>query len=316
MPKASTRDRSARVRELCDFDESLVTQRRVDTKIPKLGQGDTKTRGQRDLYLPSAFSCSRPLLAGFDEAGRGALAGPVIVGCIHFPFFSTTEQESAPASSPVRDTTVPASLPTPRLRVSSFPRLAILEDLAGIDDSKRLTPRQRESLLPRIKAHAVCGVGSASAREIDQLGIVSAVSLAARRAYLAMGVSVDLLLCDRGITMGLAPFLTVDQERKDACLPLPSLPLDVPDFSLFQSLNPSISQSTELSFTRGDSRSLHIAAASILAKVTRDRIMVDLDGKFTGYGFAKHKGYGTAAHIAALRRLGPSPIHRRTFHVK
>ncbi len=308
MPKAGKRDRSARVRELCDFDESLVTRRRGDTKIPKLGQGDTKTRGQRDLYSSRAFSYLRPLVAGFDEAGRGALAGPVIVGCVHFPFFSTTEQESVPTSSPVRDTTVTPCLPTPRL--------ALLEDLAGIDDSKCLTPRQRERLLPQIKAYAVCGVGSASAREIDQLGIVSAVSLAARRAYLAMGVSVDLLLCDRGLTMGLAPFLTVDQERKDACLPLPSLPLDVPDFSLFQSLNPSIPQSTELSFTRGDSRSLHIAAASILAKVTRDRIMIDLDGKFTGYGFAQHKGYGTAAHITALRRLGPSPIHRSTFHIK
>ena len=86
--------------------------------------------------------------------------------------------------------------------------------------------------------------------------------------------------------------------------------------SIPQSLNPSITQSTELSFTRGDSRSLHIAAASIIAKVTRDQIMVDLDRHFPGYCFAKHKGYGTAAHIAAMRKIGPSAIHRRTFHVK
>ena len=288
MPKASKRNRSARVRELYDFDESLVTRRRGDAEIPKWGEEGRQIQGP--------VSSPRPLVAGFDEAGRGALAGPVVVGCVHFPFFSTTEQESVPTSSPVRDATVPASLPTPRL--------ALLEDLAGIDDSKRLTPRQRESLLPRIKAHAVWGVGAASAREIDELGIVSAVSLAARRAYRAMSVEAGLLLCDRGLTMGLAPFLTVDRERKGACPPLP------------RSLNPSTPQSTELSFTRGDSRSLHIAAASILAKVTRDRIMINLAGRFPGYGFARHKGYGTAAHIAALRRLGPSPIHRRTFHVK
>ena len=316
MPNASKRNRLARVRELYDFDESLVTRRRGDTEIPKWGQGGREARGHGDLYLPRAFPSSPPLLAGFDEAGRGALAGPVVVGCVHFPFFSTAGQESVPTSSPVRDATVPASLPTPRLHAPSSPRLAFLEDLAGIDDSKRLTPRQRETLLPRIKAHAVWGVGFASAREIDELGIVCAVSLAARRAYRAMSVEAGLLLCDRGLTMGLAPFLTVDQERKGACPPLPSLSLDVPDRPLPRSLNPSIPQSIELSFTRGDSRSLHIAAASILAKVTRDRIMVDLDGKFPGYGFARHKGYGTAAHIAALRRLGPSPIHRHTFHVK
>ena len=355
MPKGSKRNRLARVRELCDFDESLVTRRHGNTEIPKSGQGDMGTRGHRDLYLPSAFSYSRPSVAGFDEAGRGALAGPVIVGCIHFPFFSTAGQESVFTSSPVRDVSIRACPPTLRLRVSSnaacqrlsllasssprvpsSPRLALLEDLAGIDDSKRLTPRQRETLLPRIKAHATWGVGFASADEIDKLGIVPAVSLAARRAYRAMSVEVGLLLCDRGITVlsdsaierlshltrqvsdsSTVQFLNPPTTRSPDHSTFSSLPITQSFNSpISRSLNHSITQSYELSFTRGDSRSLHIAAASILAKVTRDQIMVDLDAKLPGYGLAQHKGYGTPAHIAALRRLGPSPIHRSTFRVK
>ena len=115
--------------------------------------------------LLRAPGCTR--LAGFDEAGRGALAGPVFVGCVHFPILT-------------RD---------------------VLISLIGLDDSKRLTSRKREALLPLIKAHAAWGVGSAGPEEIDALGIVPAVSLAARRAYLKMGIAVDLLLCDRGLTL-------------------------------------------------------------------------------------------------------------------
>jgi ribonuclease HII len=72
----------------------------------------------------------------------------------------------------------------------------------------------------------------------------------------------------------------------------------------------------EWSFTKGDARSLHIACASIVAKVARDRLMIDLGARFPGFGFATHKGYGTAAHRAAIAHLGSSPLHRRSFHVK
>ena len=352
MPRRSEEERFLRVRELYDFDESLVRRRDEDTEIETRGREDTATapRPRHHIPPPPDLPISRsprhpisptlcPSLAGFDEAGRGALAGPVVVGCVHFPFFSAITNQSVPSSSRVRDVPVTERSNvllnhSPRASdVGAIPRGtnhsmiqslngSILRSLSGIDDSKRLTARQRETLCPRIKSHALWGIGIASAEEIDKLGIVLAVSLAARRAYLAMGVSVDLLLCDRGIKVlrdseierlnHLTPQASdspIAQSPDHSIIQFPHLPLS-------QSPNDSIAQSTELSFTRGDSRSLHIAAASIIAKVTRDRIMVDVDRQFSGYGFAQHKGYGTAAHLAALRRLGPSPIHRQSFHVK
>jgi len=209
-----------------------------------------------------------PTLAGFDEAGRGALAGPVVEGCVHFEF------PTAP-SAPITQSL----------------NLSILQPLTGVDDSKRLSPARREDLFERITALSHWGIGTASAAEIDQLGIVPAVSLAARRAYETMGIEVDLLLCDRGLT--LLGHGDAGTRRHGDTSPLPP----------------------ELSFTKGDSRSLHIAAASILAKVTRDRMMLSLHERFPSYGFASNKGYGTAYHLAALRRCGLSTIHRRSFRV-
>ncbi len=157
--------------------------------------------------------------------------------------------------------------------------------LVGVDDSKRLTPAKRERLIVPIMQAVAVGVGWTSPAEIDRIGIVPALGRAAARAYHAVGVNADLLLLDRGLSVAPEPVHGVSRPR-------------------------------ELSFTRGDSRSLHIATASIVAKVTRDRLMIALDHRVPGYGFAVHKGYGTRAHRAAIAARGPSPIHRKSFRVR
>jgi ribonuclease HII len=182
------------------------------------------------------------LVAGADEVGRGAWAGPVVAAAVILP-------------------------PDPA-------RLAPL--LGSVDDSKKLTPRMRERLFATIQACALAvGVGNASAAEIDALGIAPANRLALRRAVEALALRSDFLLLD---------FLT-----------LPDLPL------------------AQRGVPHGDACSLTIAAASIIAKVTRDAWMVEQDGLYPGYGFTRHKGYGTAAHQVALDQRGPCPLHRRSF---
>jgi len=149
----------------------------------------------------------------------------------------------------------------------------------GLNDSKKLTEPQRERLFDIIVAEAIAyGVGVATPAEIDQINIRRATHLAMVRATEALALG------------GVRPTAAlVDGDD-------PPL-LDIPTRAL----------------VRGDGRSCSIAAASILAKVTRDRLMAALDAEHPGYGFARHKGYGTAFHAQALLRLGPCPIHRFTF---
>jgi ribonuclease HII len=145
-----------------------------------------------------------------------------------------------------------------------------------IRDSKQLSPARRERLSAAIEADAsACAVAVATPDEIDELNILRASLLAMRRAVAALAVPADFLFVD-GIH---------------------EVPCGVPQEAL----------------VRGDARCLSVAAASILAKVSRDRRMEEYDRLYPGYGFAAHKGYPTREHLAALRRLGPSPIHRRTF---
>jgi ribonuclease HII len=147
------------------------------------------------------------------------------------------------------------------------------EALRGVADSKLLSPARREALLAVIEQVALgVGVGSASAAEVDAQGIAPATRLAMRRAVAALAPQPDALLLD---------YVALPQ-------------LELPQRSLPQA----------------DRRCLSVAAASIVAKVSRDRYMVELDGRCPGYSFARHKGYGTAAHRAALERLGPSSFHR------
>ena len=145
-----------------------------------------------------------------------------------------------------------------------------------INDSKKLSEKRREELFDIIQKEAVSvGVGIVDAARIDEINILNATYEAMRQAVNNLSVKPDILFNDA---------VTIPQ-------------LDI----------------RQLPIIKGDAKSISIAAASIIAKVTRDRMMCEYDEMYPGYGFAKHKGYGTAAHIAALRELGPSPIHRRTF---
>jgi len=182
------------------------------------------------------------VLAGVDEAGRGALFGPVVAAAVILPF-----------------------------RV--FP--------PGLDDSKKLKPARREVMAAVVKEAAVAwAVGVATAAEIDEINILQATFLAMRRALSTL------------VNSGPAKpeLVLVDGPHAIAELKLPQKPV-----------------------VKGDSRSANIAAASIIAKTARDRCIVELHDRFPLYGLAAHKGYGTKAHISAIREHGLTPLHRKSF---
>ena len=146
----------------------------------------------------------------------------------------------------------------------------------GLNDSKKLSEKKRELLFPVIEENALAfGIGFADEKEIDEINILQATFLAMRRAFNAMQRRCDYVL--------------VDGNRMP--------PMPVPGETV----------------VKGDAKSPSIAAASILAKVSRDRVMLEYTKQYPEYQFEKHKGYGTKAHVEALHAFGPSPIHRRTF---
>jgi len=145
-----------------------------------------------------------------------------------------------------------------------------------LNDSKKLSEKRREELFLEIKEKAVVwNVAIASPQRIDEINILQATYEAMRNAVAGLSVLPDILLNDA---------------------------VTIPGLSMKQ-----------VPIIKGDAKSVSIAAASILAKVTRDHMMIEYDKLYPEYGFAKHKGYGTAAHIAVLKELGPTPIHRKTF---
>lgn len=149
-------------------------------------------------------------------------------------------------------------------------------DLPGLTDSKKLSAHKREELFPLICAQArTFAIGLSSAETIDRINILQGTLLAMKLAVERLKIPADYLLVD-GIS---------------------KIPLGTP----------------QLTIKQGDSRSLSIAAASVLAKVVRDRLMCSFARQYPQYGFAENKGYGTAAHLAAIARYGPSPLHRKTF---
>jgi ribonuclease HII len=191
-------------------------------------------------------------IAGIDEAGRGAWAGPVVAAAVILP-------------------------PEPDALTSLLTAPLNCDDaFAGVRDSKCLSPEQRCAALPRIQAVALAiGTGIVPPQIVDDLGLSFAGQLAFWRAVQGLQRRPDYLLVD--------------------------------GFPLW---SPCIQQASVL---QGDARCLSIAAASIVAKVTRDRMMACIDSEAPGYGFSHNVGYGTPSHAAALRRLGPSAHHRLTW---
>ena len=178
-------------------------------------------------------------VAGVDESGRGPLAGPVVAAAVVFP--------------------------------------SMLE-ISGLDDSKKLSPKQRGEMFHRIYEHASSvGISVISHTIIDEINIYQA-------SLRAMSEAVSKL-------SRIPEHLLIDGPRyRDSSIPFTAI-ID------------------------GDAKSCSIAAASIVAKVTRDRLMIELDGVYPQYGFAKHKGYGTAQHLEAIRKYGPCEIHRKSFRM-
>ena len=180
------------------------------------------------------------LIAGVDEVGRGALAGPVMAAAVILPL----------------------GVEIPWLRL--------------VRDSKQLSPKQRERVFDLVQCAGIpFGLGSVPHATIDELGIVQATRMAMAQAVESLPSRPDFLLVD--------------------ALSLPEV--DLPQKGII----------------RGDQLSFSIACASIVAKVSRDRQMMELDGMYPGYGLARHKGYGTRQHLQCLGQLGPCAIHRRSF---
>jgi ribonuclease HII len=189
-------------------------------------------------FEEEARAAGHATIGGMDEVGRGALCGPV-VACVVV--------------------------------------LGDGFDSTGLDDSKRLTQKQRETLSARVREKALAfSVGVADPREIDRLNILRATFLAMRRAVEGLSAQADLLLVDA---------------------------LTVPDVAVKQQ-----------AIVKGDALSVSIAAASVVAKVARDAMMRELDLVYPGYGLAHNMGYASEDHRDAVRRMGPSEIHRRSFH--
>jgi ribonuclease HII len=188
-------------------------------------------------YEREAWEKGFQAVAGVDEVGRGPLAGPVVAAAVIFP--------------------------------KEF-------FLDGVNDSKKLTERRRESLFEPLCSHALAfGIGIISREEIDRINILQATFAAMHSALAQLSPSPDFALIDgNAFHHDAVPFQTI---------------------------------------VGGDAASFTIAAASIIAKVTRDRMMCEWDAAYPQYGFAKHKGYGTKFHIEAIKQYGLCPLHRRSF---
>ena len=200
---------------------------------------DKKERTQKLADYDRNIQQKYGIFCGIDEAGRGPLAGPVVVASCVMPL----DEDKI---------------------------------IFGIDDSKKLTEKQREELFEKIKQMAIeYSIQEVDEKTIDQINILQATKLGMKK-------------CIEGL------------EKK-------------PNLALVDAVKNIDSDVEQIAIIKGDGTSYSIAAASILAKVYRDKLMLELDAKYPEYNFKKHKGYGTKEHIDALKKFGPSKIHRKTF---
>ena len=221
-------------------DERKAVQQAVAGYEKKLQQQAKERQRLFDLLAYERTCCAEGLriIAGVDEAGRGPLAGPVVIGAAVLPEHEWFWE--------------------------------------GLNDSKQVSAVKRDKLYAKICAEAAAhATVLVSAEEIDAINIYQAAKVGMERAVLSLAVAPQAVLAD-------------------------AMPLSLPGIKT-------------ISLIRGDALSASIAAASILAKVTRDRLMEEYDALYPEYGFADHKGYGTKQHLAALRKYGPCPIHRKSF---
>ncbi|MEK6601771.1 MAG: ribonuclease HII [Candidatus Binatota bacterium] len=260
-----------------------------------------RSRGERRLFHPSSLEAGRfeeegyargfKYVAGLDEVGRGPWAGPVVAAAVILP------REFLVSGFALGTT---RSFDGLRIDPEQGRRVETRDSKLEIKDSKLLTARKREQLAPLIKEKALAwGLGVVGPEEIDRINILNASLLAMAMAFKQIQPLPDCLLIDG--------------------------PHEIPRSFLVDSLiRYSKDEYTGNEYTnnalpfqraikKGDRLSISIAAASIVAKVARDQMMVEYDRLYPEYGFGRHKGYGSPAHWAALNRYGPSPIHRRSF---
>ena len=191
-------------------------------------------------YEHKLLAEGKKLIGGIDEVGRGPLAGPVVVACCVMP---------------LKDEDI----------------------IQGVNDSKKVTEKNREILYEKIKEKAIAyQIEMLDEKAIDEMNILNATKYCMAKSIedISKKIKLDIVL--------------IDAVNIDTTVPIEPI-------------------------IKGDAKSYSIACASILAKVTRDRMMVEMDKKYPGYDFASNKGYGSAKHIAALKTIGPCPIHRKTF---
>lgn len=217
-------------------DPRKQVQKAVTSTRHRIEKEDAERERVRKMYALERELGNGGLVVGVDEVGRGALAGPLMVGAVALP------------AEPV---------------------------IWGINDSKQLSPARREELAAQIEEVALAiGIAQVEAAEIDRMGMATALRVAMSQAIAATGVEPDCVIIDG---------------------------------------NPVHVHPKEICVVHGDAQVASVAAASIVAKVTRDALMVSLADDYPDYHLAESKGYGSAEHIAAIREFGLTPIHRATF---